>query len=120
MQSRGNGFALENTHWKLIELHSLPGSLPSLTKEAFLLLKDGKLTGFSGCNNFFGTYSFSGNTIHFSGIGMTKMYCKDAMEVENGLSQALTNADQFRINSNHLELLKNSELLARFEGSTSP
>ena len=116
----GNGFSLENTHWKLVELQRLPGGLPSLTKEAFLLLKDGKLNGFSGCNNFFGTYSFSGNSIHFSGIGMTKMYCKEAMDVENGLSQALTHADQFRINSNHLELSKNTGLLARFEGLASP
>lgn len=116
----GTALSLENTHWKLIALSSLASGIPSLPKDAFLELKDGKLSGFSGCNNYFGSFIVSGNTIHFAGVAMTKMYCKEAMEVENGLAQSLNNADQFRINANHLELLKNEELLSRFEGIAIP
>lgn len=36
---------------------------------------DGKISGTTGCNRFFGGYTQSGETITFSGTGMTKMAC---------------------------------------------
>ncbi|MGK0377064.1 META domain-containing protein [Patiriisocius sp. Uisw_017] len=41
------------------------------------------ITGFAGCNRFFGTYSIDGNAVAFSKVGATKIYCSDARISEN-------------------------------------
>lgn len=46
------------------------GSEPQIT-----FTEDGKITGTTGCNRFFGAYTQTGGAITFSGVGMTKMAC---------------------------------------------
>lgn len=113
--SQGNNNAtLENTHWKLTSLSTMPRGLPALQKEVFLQMKDGKANGHAGCNSYFGSYTINNTTIHFTGIGSTKMFCQQGMDVENNLFASLNTADNYRISGNQLELLKGSEVLARF------
>jgi len=38
--------------------------------------KSNKVTGFSGCNSFFGTYETQGTVVTFSNIASTKKYCQ--------------------------------------------
>lgn len=38
---------------------------------------DGRISGTTGCNQFFGTYTQTGSRVAFSGVGMTKMACLD-------------------------------------------
>lgn len=35
----------------------------------------GRISGSSGCNNYFGSYEISGDLIKITGIGSTKKYC---------------------------------------------
>jgi heat shock protein HslJ len=110
-----SGNQLENTHWKLTSLSAMPTGLPSLSKEVFLQMTEGKANGHAGCNSYFGGYTITGNEIHFTGVGSTKMFCQQGMEVENNLLQSLSTTDHYRISGKQLELLKGSEVLARFE-----
>jgi heat shock protein HslJ len=113
------GASLENTHWKLIALNAMKDGLPVLQREVFVQLKEGRATGNAGCNSYFGSYTTTGTNIHFTGIGSTKMFCQQGMEVENNLIQALGDADNYRITGSQLELLKGNGMLARFEALTA-
>lgn len=63
---------------------------------------DGKISGTTGCNRFFGGYTQAGAAVTFTGVGMTKMAClgDGLMEQEatftgilNGEATASVNAD---------------------------
>ncbi len=50
---------------------------------------DGRVTGSSGCNRYFGTYKTSGQAIELRGIGGTRKLCaKVEMSVERQLLKA--------------------------------
>ena len=106
---------LESTHWKLVWVSGIPGNLPYLEKEPFLLLQNGIMSGSSGCNNYFGSYSIDNGQIHFSSFGSTKMFCASAMDVETDLYLSYGSTDHYRISGSQLELLGGTVPLARFE-----
>lgn len=67
--------------------------------------KENRITGFSGCNNFFGTYKLEeGNRINFSSLGATKMACPDRAFKESEFLEIFGMADNYRITGDRLEL----------------
>jgi heat shock protein HslJ len=72
-----------------------------------------KVSGFSGCNNFFGSYAVNGNTISFKGIASTKKMCADKNSnlVESKILSALNTTTNFQIKDNKLALLNAKEEL---------
>lgn len=67
--------------------------------------KDNKISGFAGCNNFFGTYKFEhGNRISFSSMGATKMACPDVAFNEHEFLNIFGLADNYTLNGNTLSL----------------
>ncbi|MCK5471136.1 MAG: META domain-containing protein [Cyclobacteriaceae bacterium] len=50
---------------------------------------DGKISGFGGCNNFFGSFTLNGRTIKNSDIGSTRKFCDGAMDLENAYFKVL-------------------------------
>lgn len=65
-----------------------------------------RVTGFSGCNRFSGTYTRNGATLRFSGVAATMMACPEpAMTLERQMLQALGQVTEFRISSGRLTLL---------------
>lgn len=75
--------------------------------------KTNTLSGFSGCNRFFGSYTVNKNTIVFNGIGSTKKMCEnDKNKVESHMMSALEKTTHFKIKDNQLMLLSDKiELL---------
>jgi len=112
-----SGNTLETTSWKLVALNPATDSLASLTQRPTMRLDSGKVKGFGGCNTYFGSYSIQNNSIHFSGIVSTKMFCMHASAVESSLFKVFGVADHFRIKNNQLELFKETDLLAAFEAA---
>jgi heat shock protein HslJ len=51
---------------------------------------DAKISGFAGCNRFFGSYAVSGRVITFSNLGATKMFCDEAMSLEDAYLKLLS------------------------------
>lgn len=114
LKPAAQGSALEGTTWKLTGLSSLSEGLPSLSQEVTLRLDTGRVTGFAGCNRYFGAYTASGASLKFSGVASTKMFCTTGMQVETGLLESISSTDAYHIHGPELALLKGSDTLARF------
>lgn len=99
--------AITETQWVLQQLEgedidpSKNGKLISFTLNA----KENKVTGYAGCNSFFGNYTLeAGNRISFSTLGLTKMACPEDDFKESELMKVLDMTDNYRINGDQLEL----------------
>ena len=67
--------------------------------------KTNKISGFAGCNNFFGTYTTNGNAISFSELGATRMMCQDEVnKVELSMFQTMAKVNNFELSSGKLSL----------------
>jgi heat shock protein HslJ len=69
------------------------------------------VSGFSGCNNFFGNYSVEGSSIQFSDIGMTRKFCEEFMDVEQNMLNALGQVESFSMTNEVLNLKNKSTKL---------
>ena len=73
------------------------------------------MTGFAGCNSYFGTYTLDGTALRFGPIGMTRMACAEGMGLEQQLGAALEATRSYTLTGNDLTLLGTSGPAARFE-----
>ena len=106
---------LVNTYWKLTEAGGKPVETPAQGREVHMILtSENNIKGFAGCNGLGGDYTEDGDKVDFNTM-TTRMFCELQMDVENRLTQALTEADRYLINGKTLELYKGEVLLARFE-----
>jgi heat shock protein HslJ len=103
----GKSFTLESKNGIAASVDSFPKGLPTL-----VLKTEGSLGGNTGCNEFFGTYSQSQNTIKLEVTGMTKMFCLGVDET--GFIQLLHDTDSFQWKKNKLQLLKAGKVLMVF------
>jgi putative lipoprotein len=91
---------------------------PADRREAYFRLDPlgNQVQGFSGCNQFGGSYKVEGRTLRFDKIRMTMMACTDQQNPEPSFTGAINGAAAYRISGNQLELLDASgTALARFE-----
>ncbi|MEW4923243.1 META domain-containing protein [Algibacter sp. 2305UL17-15] len=71
-----------------------------------------QVSGFSGCNRFFGSYVLENNTITFSNLGATKMMCtKEKNNVETNLFKAMEKSDVVLCSENGISLLNKKQVL---------
>jgi heat shock protein HslJ len=70
---------------------------------------DAQISGNNSCNSFFGTYKQMNNTLNFSQMGSTKMYCEGSIETD--FMQNLQKVNAYKITKKYLYLYKDSELL---------
>lgn len=98
--------ALRGADWKLVALDDKPVASTDTVRFAhFLLHADSKqVTGSGGCNRMFGVYELNGDALRFSGVGSTKMACKDGMDTESAFLAALLRVARWRMNGQQLEL----------------
>ncbi len=96
------------TFWKLQTLEGKDFSnFQTNGKDIGFTFNDGenKITGFAGCNNFFGAYEVKlGNQIRFTAVGSTRMACPDIMFNESELLNVFFTADNYTINGDILSL----------------
>lgn len=109
------GEPLENTYWKLVELSGINGNLPRTQREIFLQLKNGVANGFSGCNSFFGSYTTLGDSVHFSSIAGTEMYCQKTMDLEGNMLYTLGQVNRYHTTGNEMMLIKDRTVMAVFQ-----
>ncbi|WP_246125952.1 META domain-containing protein [Bizionia myxarmorum] len=101
---------IENTKWVIsrLEVQDMTNAGESDQDIHFMLnSKTMRVSGFSGCNTFMGTYKLEdGNRISFSELGSTRMACPDSKIDEAAILSVFETADNFRITNNTLELNK--------------
>jgi len=71
-------------------------------------LETKKITGFSGCNRFFGTITTQNNELSFSQMGGTKMACPD-FTVENLFITTIPEVQSFSFKDNTLQFKSESD-----------
>jgi heat shock protein HslJ len=108
--------------WYLTQVGGSPVSLPVDGKQPYMALDPAKrqVTGFAGCNNFFGNYELDGSSLNFGPIGTTRMACPDLeMGLETKLFEALQSTRKWKIEDGDLLLLETDAALARFSREQS-
>ena len=77
--------------------------------------KEKRISGFSGCNNYFGAYSTEKNNLSFSQMGSTRKMCPD-MTIENTFVNYLKSVSYYKIENEKLNFFsKNDELMISCE-----
>ena len=106
---------LVNTYWKLVELNG--GTVqPGEGKELHMILKgDDRVGGYSGCNQFMGSVTVSGDSLSLGPIAGTRRMCEGSMDQESEFLQTLENAHRFAITGEDLAIENaNGEITMRF------
>lgn len=96
-------YTLAKTKWKLLKLNGKTVK-QSVSKVNFIKMNssDGKFTAFAGCNQIFGSYAMpSVNTISFSDIGSTRMFCPDN-SIENDYLHMLEETTNYKLDNETL------------------
>ncbi len=52
--------------------------------------EDGKVNGFAGCNNFFGSYTLEGRTLRIGEVGTNRKMCAETMDLEKAFLKMLS------------------------------
>ncbi len=86
-----------------------------------LVFEGAKVSGFAGCNAFFGDYNVLENTIDISNLIATKKYCsKEKITLEQEFIKALNSTTSFNLEGDKLSLLKaNNTLLIATKNKTT-
>ncbi|GAA4233555.1 hypothetical protein GCM10022291_10880 [Postechiella marina] len=71
-----------------------------------------QVSGFSGCNRFFGSYKFKKDTLSFSPLGLTRKMCKgEANTIENEFHQAIKTINQVTGTKNTVAFLNKKNVI---------
>ncbi len=103
--------SLAGSSWDVIALNNQTGGVQSVVIDSdptLIFDEESGVSGSTGCNNFFGVYSTDGDTIEFSGLGATEMYCEDTAEQEVWMMAALADATAYSVDSLTLGLFDES------------
>ena len=110
------GKVLEGGPWLLLELRGAFVWLPAGERTPFLTFvrREGKVTGYSGCNEFFGSYDLRGTALTFGTLGATRRFCAGAAgDVEQAFLEVLSKVRTWRIEEGTLLFLDGDQVLAR-------
>jgi len=118
--ARGVTHAFEGTRWVLTRLNDKPVRLAPKQRELMIGFDRtaGRVSGYSGCNRFSGTYRRDpdgGSHLFMGALAGTRMACVGP-DVETPYLEALGRVQGYRITGQHLELLDaGGAVVARFE-----
>lgn len=96
--------SLEGHTWRLHEFTGSPFQQVPESIEITLLFEAGKASGNGGCNRIGGSYTDSGNSLTFSGLISTKMFCEAAAQWENRFLSALEKSQSYKIEGRTLTI----------------
>jgi heat shock protein HslJ len=87
--------SLEGTAWRAV---SVSGAAPVAGREPTLVFTADGVNGTTGCNQYFGGFTYADGAIGFSAVGMTLMACDDEVgAVESAYTRALNGAAKVSI-----------------------
>ncbi|MEP1216912.1 MAG: META domain-containing protein [Marinobacter sp.] len=109
---------LTNTYWQLVSVAGEPvPDTEGQQKPHILFLDDGRVSGFSGCNQYMGDYRVTGEHLLFDSMSSTLMACPDNL-TEELLFAAFAKTVGINLEGIELRLLDEAgEELAVFEAT---
>ena len=114
---------LEGTAWELTTYNNGENAMVSVNADTFVSASfdDGDISGSAGCNNYFGTYEATEDTISIGPLASTMMLCPDPVnEQEQLFLAALESAATYQIIANRLELINGDGALAAMFHAAEP
>jgi len=103
----GNSWALSSLMGKGLDMSQFSSGIPSLS-----FMDDGKLAGFSGCNNFSGNFSLENTGLELDPGAMTKKMCPGTGESD--FISTLGKVSDMKIGKDKLTLLDGTTELMSF------
>ncbi|WP_193370989.1 META domain-containing protein [Pelagibius marinus] len=100
--------------WVAEEMKGLPAA-PQV-QSSLQVAADGKVSGHTGCNGYFGSVIIDGQAMSFGNLGSTRIACPEPVMVqEDRLLSALDGTRGYRLQDDNLLLLDGAgDTLARF------
>lgn len=111
------GLGLDNTYWKLTTLGDNTVTTGADKQELYMVLSsdEEKVTGFSGCNRFAGSYALQQAQISFEELLLTRKTCFQNMGLEHQFLAVLAETEYYAVNDVALILYNNDgTVLAQF------
>jgi heat shock protein HslJ len=102
-----NQWDLVSISGKVLDANAKSSGIPNMTFTSENVFK-----GFTGCNNFTGTYKLSNGKLSLDPGAITKMFCVDAPEIE--YLSAIGKTTGFKISGGELVLLNGNTELMKF------
>ena len=96
--------ALEGTEWRLVTLNRQAPLAGTVITARF---SQGQISGSSGCNSYFGSYTLRGSALQIQGLGGTEMACLEpqgVMEQEQIFLQTLGEVAGYQLTDDQLTL----------------
>ena len=103
----GNNWMLNTLMGKALDPGKFLSGIPSLN-----FLEGGKLSGFTGCNDFNGAFDLDGKGINLDPGAMTKKSCEGGGE--NDFLSALKQVSNFKVDKDKLTLMDGAKELMSF------
>lgn len=100
----GNTWELASLLGKNLDLNQFAAGIPSLN-----FMEEGKLAGFSGCNNFNGSFALEGTDLNLDPGAMTRKACPGSGEQD--FMSALSKVSNLKIDKDQLTLLDGTSKL---------
>ena len=109
---------LFNNEWRLVKMGSKNMKYEEGCEPITLLLtsEPENVSGFSGCNRYFGKFATKKNKLSFKQMACTLMACpQQDMNLEDRYLQLLDKVNSFTLQNDTLMLLKDDKVLLIFE-----
>ena len=94
--------------WKVIRMDGMDDISINPTFE--FMEEENRVAGFAGCNNYFATYSISGQELKIGAAGSTRKMCQD-MSVEDVFLEHLQEVARYKIEKSELHLFDSNDKL---------
>ena len=106
--------------WTLVELNGQPAATGAGGRPATLYFDaySPRVGGFAGCNRFTASSTSAGDSLRIGPTALTRMACRDGMELEGAFATALGATTRFQVTGTELTLFGPAGPLARFTRET--
>lgn len=106
--------SLFDTEWKLKTINGKDYSSFNPPATLTFTQKESRLSGYTGCNRFFGGFELADDNLNVGQLGATKMFCENNMDLESNYLKALEQVKRYRIKGNSLQLLNGATVVLEF------
>ncbi len=103
-----------NTEWKLLQIGSKKMKYAEGEDPITLLMtcEPENLSGFAGCNRYFGKFSVKNNKLSFKQMGVTQIACPEQdTDFENRYLNSLNKVNNYSVENDTLYLRKDDRVL---------
>ena len=113
---------IEGPTWRLTELRGLdPKVLRDAARPVTASFKAGRVSGFSGCNQFFGSYTLDRDRVTVGSLAGSMMACEEPlMAIERAVHAALAGTFRYTLAEQRLTLASGAEPVLTFQAEPAP